>query len=142
MLVHEGVHRALVAAPQVAAGAGVTVQVPGADYQELIAVAFRLVTSAVVGNRTPKVSVVGGDNVFVCSVAAGFATTAGTTVDYSFCYGLHEWDSAGTTVASGPCPNLPLEDGDTVTVTVDGIDAGDQLSRVRVTLLQRDEPAY
>lgn len=142
MLGERVTHRALLAAAQPAAGAGVTVQVPGADYQTLICVAFRLVTSAVVGNRTPKVSVVGGDGVFVASCAAGFATTAGTTVDYSFANGLHEWDSAGTTVASGPCPNIPLEDGDTVTVTVDGIDAGDQLSRVRVTLIQTDEPAY
>lgn len=142
MLGEELVHRSLLAAAQPSAGATVTIQVPGADYQYLYAVAFRIVTSAVVGNRTPKVSVVAGDGVFITSVAAGFATTANTTVDYSFCHGLAEWDSAGTTVASGPGPTMPLEDGDTITVTVDNMDVGDQLSRVRVVLIQRDTPAY
>jgi hypothetical protein len=82
------------------------------------------------------VSVTDGTGVLLVSCAAGFATTAGTTVDYTFAHGLSEWDSAGTTVASGPCPNLPLEEGDTITLTVDGIDVGDQISSVRVTLLQ------
>jgi hypothetical protein len=124
-------------APQPAAGATVTVAVPEAVRAYLHAVCVRVVTDANVANRTPVVSINDGTGVARARVAAGFATTATTTVDYTFAHGLAEWDSAGTTVASGPGPVLPMQDGDSIVISLDGVQAGDQLSRVRVTVLQR-----
>jgi len=128
-------HTATVGQPAVASS--VTVVVPEAVRWILLAVCFRVVTDANVANRTPVLTVLDGSGVARARVAAGFATTASTTVDYTFANGLAEWDSAGTTIASGPGPVLPLQDGDSLVISVDGVQAGDQVSRVRVTALQR-----
>jgi hypothetical protein len=131
------VTRTVLAAPQPAAGAGVTVGVPESEYQTLVAVAFRLVTSNVVATRTPVVSVTDGSGVAIMGVAAGFGTTASSTADYSFAVGLGEWDQSNNANASGALPPFPLAAGDSIVVSVGAIDTADQLSRVRVTLLQR-----
>lgn len=136
------VRRTVLAAPQPAAGAGVTVGVPESEHQQLLAVAFRLVTSAVVATRTPVVSVTDGSGVNIVGVAAGFGTTASSTADYSFAVGLGEWDQSNNANASGALPPFPLAEGDSIVISVGAIDVGDQISRVRVTLLQtpvRDE---
>jgi hypothetical protein len=124
-------------AAQPAAGASVTVAMPGAVRWYLQAVCFRLVADANVAARTPIVTVLDGTGVARARVAAGFSTSAGTTVDYTFAHGLAEWDSGGTTIASGPGPVLFMQDGDSIVISVDGVQAGDQLSRVRVTVLQK-----
>lgn len=131
------VQRTVLAAPQPAAGAGVTVSAPKSEWQQLVAVNFRLVTSAVVATRVPVVSVTDGSGVNIIGVAAGYGATANTTADYSFVVGLGEWDQSNNANASGPLPPLPLAEGDSIVVSVGAIDAGDQISRVRVTLLQQ-----
>lgn len=128
--------RTVVAPGQVAVGTGVTVPVPESEYQQLVAVSFRLVTSAVVATRTPVVSVTDGSGVAIVGVAAGYGATASTTADYTFAVGLGEWDQSNNAVASGALPPLTLDAGDTIVIDVGAIDAGDQISRVRVTLLQ------
>lgn len=128
--------RTVLAAPQPAAGSGVTVGVPESEYQTLVAVAFRLVTSAVVATRTPVVSVTDGSGVAILAVAAGYGATASTTVDYSYAVGLGEWDQSNNANASGGLTPLVLDAGDSIVVSVGAIDVGDQISRVRVTLMQ------
>lgn len=127
----------MLAPPQPAAGSGFTVVSPESEYQTLVAVAFRIVTSAVVATRTPVVSVTDGSGVAMLGVASGFGTTASLTVDYSFSVGTTEWDQSNNAVASGALPPFPLSAGDSIVVSVGAIDAGDQISRIRVTLLQR-----
>ena len=128
--------RTVLAAPQPVAGTGFTVTVPESERQQLLAVTFRIVTSAVVATRYPHVAVTDGSGVAIIDVCAGYGVTAGSTADYSFVYGLAEWDSASTTNASGPLPPFPLREGDNIVVSVANIDTTDQISRIRVTLLQ------
>lgn len=128
--------RTVIAAPQPAPGAGVTVAVPESECQMLVAVTFRLVTSAAIATRVPIVSVLDGSGVAVAACPSGKSTAATLTTDYSFLVGVGEWDAASTTNAAGPLPPLMLDAGDSITITVSAIDAGDQLSRVRVVLLQ------
>ena len=132
--------RRVIAAAQPSAGSGVTVGVPESVTWTLLAVSFRLATSAVVANRTPVVSVTDGSGVNIIGVSAGYAATAGTTADYSFALGLGEWDQSNNANASGALPPLLLDGGDSIVISVGAIDAGDQVSRVRVTVLQDDEP--
>jgi hypothetical protein len=131
------VRRTVLASPQPAAGQGVTVGVPESEYQTLLAVTFRLVTSASVATRVPIVSITDGSGVALVNCPAGKSTVASLTADYTFAVGLGEWDIASTTNAAGGLPTLPLAAGDSIVVSVSAIDAADQLSRVRVTLLQR-----
>jgi len=131
------VRRTVLASPQPAAGAGVTIVVPESQYQTLVAVTFRFVTSATVATRVPTVTVTDGSGVAIVAVAAGKSQIASLTGDYCFAVGLGEWDAASTAVLSGPLPPLPLAAGDSIVIGVNAIDTTDQLSRVRVTLLQR-----
>lgn len=131
------VRRTVLATPSVAAGAGVTVGIPESEYQQLVAVTFRLATSAVVATRVPVVTVTDGSGVAVMSVSSGYGATAGTTADYCFAVGLGEWDQSNNATASGGLPAFPLDGGDSIVISVGAIDAGDQISRVRVTLLQQ-----
>lgn len=128
--------RTVLAAAQPAAGSGVTVPVPESQYQQLVAVAFRLVTSAAVATRTPVVSVTDGSGVAIIGVAAGYGATASTTADYTFAIGLGEWDQSNNATASGALPPFLLDAGDSIVISVGAMDVADQLSRVRVTLLQ------
>jgi hypothetical protein len=131
------VRRTVLAAPQPAAGAGVTVGVPESEYQTLVAVSFRLVTSATVATRTPVVSVTDGSGVALVGVASGFGATASLTVDYSYAAGVAEWDQSNSANASGGLPAFPLAEGDNIVISVGNVQVADQISRVRVTLLQR-----
>lgn len=128
-------NRIVIAAGQVAAGGSVTVQVPDPDQWQIGAVTFRVVTSAVVGTRTPLLTVNGGDAVAIAVAAAGYGITASSTSDYSYCLGLSEWDQSNNAAASGPAPTLPLDPGDSLVLTLGNGDVGDQISRVRVVLL-------
>jgi hypothetical protein len=124
-------------AGQPAVASSVTIVMPEAVRWILRAVCFRIATDANVANRTPVLTVLDGSGVARASVAAGVATVASKTADYTFANGLAGWVAAGTAVVSGPGPVLPLQDGDSLVISVDGVQAGDQVSRVRVTALQR-----
>ena len=128
--------RTVLAAPQPSVGSGFTVTVPESEYQTLLAVTFRIVTSAVVATRYPHVAVTDGSGIALIDVAAGYGVTASSTADYCFAYGLAEWDTASTSNASGPIPAFPLREGDSIVLSVANIDAGDQVSRIRVSLMQ------
>lgn len=128
--------RTVIAAPQPAAGNGVTVAVPGSETQQLLAVSFRLVTSAAVATRRPAVSVTDGTGTQLAAVASSTTSAASLTTDYSFAVGVGNAAGASGASASESLPPLPLESGDSVVISVASIDAGDQISRVRVTLLQ------
>jgi hypothetical protein len=101
------------------------------------AVAFRLVTSAVVATRTPRVTLADGTGVLLAASVAGVTSAASLTTDYTFAVGGLPWAGASGAVASGPLFDVIADAGDVLGITVAAIDVGDQISRVRVTLLQQ-----
>lgn len=105
---------------------------PGAWY--IAAVTFRVVTDGTVQTRTPLLSILGGDAVAIAVAAAGFGATATTTTDFSFAAGLGEWDQANNASASGPAPVVPLDAGDSITLSLANGVVGDAVSRIRITL--------
>lgn len=132
--------RRVIAPPQPAAGAGVTVSVPEASTWTLLSVAFRLVTSATVQTRTPLVAITDGTGFNIGGAVSGFGQTAGSTADFLFSHGVAEWDQSNNAVASGGLPRLLLDGGDSVVITIGNIDTTDQVSRVRVVVMQDDNP--
>lgn len=116
----------------------VTLSVPDPYAWQIVAVTFRVVTSAVAGTRTPTLTILGGDQVAVAIAAAGYGITASSTADYSYCYGLSEWDQANSAAASGPTPAIPLLPGDTLSLALANADTGDAISRVHVSLAIRN----
>ena len=136
----------LVVAPAGVTGTGtITVQVPdpapgieASDVWQIQAVTFRVVASATVSTRTPVVQVLDGTSVAIACAAAGFGITASLTTDYSYCRGLAEWDQSNNAFASGPAPLLPLDPGDSITISLGNADTTDAISRVRVVLAPFD----
>lgn len=130
----------VIAVPNPGTGNAPSFAVPGSEALVVVAVSFQLVTSAVVATRTPIVEVTDGAGVLIVGAVAGFGATASGTFQYTFAHGLAEWDSvtpaAGTQFASGPGPLLPLGVGDTITVAVANLDAGDALTNLRLVVLQ------
>lgn len=136
--------RTVLAPAQTAAGAGVTVAMPESERQVAVAVAFRIVTSAVVATRVPRVTITDGSGVIIAGSVAGVTSAASLTTDYIFAVGGDAWTGAAGAVVSGPFPTVPMDAGDSLVISAALLDAGDQISRVRVTLLQvpvRDDDA-
>lgn len=129
----DGAYRSVIAVAQPPVGTVPSYRESGAVEQRLIAVSFTLATSAVVATRTPHVRVTDGAGAVIADAVAGWAITASSTLAYSYAEGLSEWLITTTnTVASGPCPLLVLGLGDTLSIQVDAIDVGDQISAVKI----------
>jgi len=132
-----GVTRSVIAPGQVAAGTGVTVTFPESEWQQLVAVSFRLVTSAAVATRRPAVAITDGSGVTLVTVPSSITSAASLTTDFSFAFGVGASSGASGTSVSESLPPLPIAEGDSLVISVAAIDVADQISRVRITLLQR-----
>lgn len=128
--------RGVIALPQPAAGAGITRGWESSEEGTLISVTFRLVTSAVVATRTPVVQITDGTGQAILTVVAAASATAGTTADYCLAVGLNAASLTSATFASGPLSPFPFRAGDTLVISVDSIDVGDQLSRGRAVVMR------
>ena len=123
-----------------AAGGGFTYQQPGSERQLIALVAFRLVTSAAVANRLVTVAFKGGDGVVIGTFGAGFTQAASLTTDYTFGVGLNAYGANGAAAIGAPLPLLWFQDPISVVASVAAVDAGDQISNVRVTVIQVPSP--
>lgn len=119
------------------AGTGVSVTLPESELQQVIAVSFRLVTSAVVATRVPRVTLTDGSGVLLASSVTGTTSAASLTTDYTFALHGGPWTGASGAVTSGPLFDVIAAEGDAIGIAVAAIDVGDVLSRVRITLLQQ-----
>lgn len=128
--------RGVIALPQPAAGAGITRNWESSEEGILVSVTFRLVTSATVATRTPVVQITDGTGQAILTVVAAASATASTTADYCLAVGLNAASLTAATFASGPLTPLPFRAGDSLVISVDSIDATDQLSRGRVVVMQ------
>jgi len=117
------------APPAAGAGAVYTVndQQAGARF---VAAYCRLTTSAVVADRRVALELRGNDALpFVaCGTPAVVAASSVGRFSWHYRAGAPAWPVAGAAIA--PLP--PLEAGMSVALTVDGIDAGDQLDQIRL----------
>jgi hypothetical protein len=137
-----GMTRGVIALPQPSAGQGFSRAWEQSEEGFLVAITFRLVTSAVVATRTPVVQVTDGSGIPILTVVTAASASASTTADYGLAVDITSAALTTATFASGPLSPFPLRAGDTIVVSVDSIDAGDQLSRGRVVVMQdtvRDE---
>lgn len=130
--------RELVTIANPSAGAGFTRTLDGRYTVRPLALHFRIVTDANVANRTVYVQYRDAEGVAFASMLAPLNITASTTVDFSFWRGLGQPDWIGTTPIVVPLADLLLLPGYQIVVTVDTVQAGDQLSRIR--LLQESFP--
>ena len=119
--------RSLISVPNPAAGADWSYSIPPSTIVHLFTITAQLVTSAVVANRTPVLSVsIGGVSIY--TDPSEVTVTASSTRIYSYANGVNSL-SAGN-AARGGIPDLWLETGAVISVATGGIDAGDQWSAI------------
>lgn len=119
-----------------AAGAGVTFKYSGSEFWRVRAVCFQLVTSNAVANRIGYLDFLDGDGKRLGRFSSGYTQTASLTTVYTFGLGMNVYGANAAASIGAPLPELWLRKGCSLSVGVTAIDAGDQISAVRVTLDQ------
>lgn len=128
--------------PNPAAGAGLSITVPGGELWHLRTLAVRLVTSAAVANRTLALTVSNQTSV-IGTFAAQAVITAGLTTDVTWMGGATPLSSAIVANALlAPAPELVLQPGWQLQVAIGAVDAADQLSRVVAWIDRLDQPPW
>jgi len=86
----------------------------------------------VIADRRVALELRGNDNLPFVAAGTPAVVTASSVGRFSWHYraGAPAWPVAGAAIA--PLPPIPLEAGMSVALTVDGIDAGDQLDQIRL----------
>lgn len=120
--------------PDPAAGAAtVGRKLDGIAWERLLVAKVRLVTSAVVANRTVLAQYLDGDGLLVHSVPVTGAVPASTTIDCWVAVGGAQLvGTAGN--SNAPIPDLLLASGWTFQFQATGLDVADQLSNTRVVV--------
>jgi len=131
---HTVIPGASVGAPAPVAGASYTYTVGPWDRMRLVFATFTLTTDANAANRYVTVEYPGPDGVSVLADAATVLVTANTTAQRfvaSLRRGPAEWNT-GTDVFF-PLAGIWLEAGRTIVINIANVQAGDLLSKVRLT---------
>lgn len=110
-----------------AAGQNLLLRVPGQEIIVPVTAAFTLVTDANVGNRVATIAFDDGERVYH-RITATAVQAASTTRNYALLKGTGG-TGAGTVLALHDASvYFPMEPGHRLTVTIEGIQAGDQIS--------------
>lgn len=124
---------------QPAAGAQFSVTVPGGRAWLVRSVHFRLVTDATAGTRGARIEVE-TQGVVVLQMLAGAGQGASLTRDYTFARGLASAER--DTIINAPIVDpLLLLPADVISSAVVSMAAGDQISNVRLWVVEFDYPA-
>lgn len=127
-----------VAPAQPAAGAGFTYSVAGGFYARVLAVLCQLTTDATAANRWVEARVTDADGTVWERFGAGVLIPASTTVQLAWSdeRGESEWATAGADASPiyMPLPARFLQPTEQLRVAVGNVQAGDQLSAVRISV--------
>lgn len=123
--------------PNPAAGGGLTYRLPGSERQRILAVTFQLVASADAGNRKPVLAYKDGGGVAFAAVGLPYSQTAGITTVYTFAVGLQMFGADDAANMGGPLPDLPLDVGESLVLTITNVDNTDAVTAVRLFVEQQ-----
>lgn len=113
-----------------AAGAEFTIAVPPGITWELLGVHCRIVTSAVVANRVPKVSIKNGDGVERSRFSVNAVLVASTNTLLDWWSGLGDTVNQAGTQQGLPSPALYLPAGFGISSVTSLVDVADQYSEI------------
>lgn len=123
-----GGFRQVLAPAAPAAGAELTVTVPGDRAWRILTGVFTYTASATVANRNPHLALLDGDGNPLGEFNSGTAQTAGQIVTYTVA-AAYTWSGAGTNIS---IPDLVIYPGFKFGFHSDTMQAGDQISGVRL----------
>lgn len=125
-----------------AAGADWSFTLPSGAWWRLIAARFQLATSAVVATRVASLEFQDPDGNPWLTLGPGQSQVASLTESYNYAIGLAGVGVAGLGPNTIPLPNMLWENGWKIVSRTTAIDAGDQLSGVRLYLEEVDIGRY
>lgn len=116
-----------------AAGAALAFKVPGDRIIRPISIALRFVTSAVVGARAPVLEYLDADGVLICGHMSSANQAA--SINWQHCWSVenHPIAAGAALLQTGKLTPIFLVPGFQIRCRVAVIDAGDQISEVRLT---------
>jgi len=115
-----------------AAGGGFTYTVGGSYWERLAALSFTIVTDSNAANRQVLVAFQDGSGANIASTASGGTQAASLTRLYSFVPNQGTAPALIGTTFLAPLPVLFLQPGFKVVVSIVSVQAGDQVSAIRV----------
>jgi hypothetical protein len=123
-----------------AATTDASITVPNSEYWRLIACSFSLTVNTTAGTRTPVLQVDNGAGVTILNAVSGYGMPAAASstqlTRYCYSYGLSGWNEAGLNYASGGLGPLEMIPGQKITIHIDNMQTGDQLSAIELQVSQ------
>lgn len=114
-----------------AAGVGFSIPTPGTVEQELQALTFTVVSDANAASRIVVVKFLDPTGVSFTEVASGFTQAASKTSVYTFAVGIQEFGANDAANIGVPIPALQLDVTLSLSVSITGVQVGDQVSKIR-----------
>jgi hypothetical protein len=115
-----------------AAGAGFTYTIGGNYWERIAALSFTIVTDGNAANRQVLLAFKDGSGANIASTASGGTQAATLTRLYSFVPNQGTAPALIGTTFLAPLPVLFLQPGFTVVMSITSVQAGDQVSAIRV----------
>ena len=136
----EGDISQVVALPNPAPGANLSYSFPGSEYTRVVAVTFKLVTSAQAATRTVLLNYVDGSGVAMGQFSPNFTQTATNTCVYTFGLDLNVFGASNAAALGAPLFEMFLRRGQKLTTAITNIQTSDQISNVRLVVDQVSAP--
>lgn len=125
-----------VALPDPAAGAALTVTVPGAVEWQVLAASFTYTASGAAANRIPFIRFIDQTGVAVADVGAPFLLVATNVSRITFGVGVQQFGANSAVRIGAGIPALRLGDGMQVQLGATAIAAGDTITDARLYVKQ------
>ena len=119
-----------VASPAVATG--FTYTNTGQQWQLLDLVSFRLVSDSNAANRQVTLTINDGGGIALATLPAASVQVATKTYDYTWSSDFQTFNTVVSNAITSPLPAIFLQPEFTVAVAVGSVQAGDQISRIRL----------
>jgi hypothetical protein len=133
----------VVSLPSPAAGAALTVTVPGAVQWEIVAATFLFTASANAATRVPFISFLDQAGVTFCKINTAFTVTATIAPQVTFAEGVASFGANNSTSMGNTLPQMRIQDGLRVRLSADLIDVADTITAARLYVRQYEvRPDY
>jgi hypothetical protein len=132
LLGHGHAFSEVVAVPSPAVALGFTYTNTGTQWQLIDSLSFRLVTDGSAANRQVKLVYADADGVALATLPTASVQTATLTWDYTWSTDFDTFNTVVSLAVTAPLLNIFLQPGFQIIVSIGSMQAGDQISRVRL----------
>ena len=118
--------------PSPAVATGFTYKNTGTQWQLIDSISFRLVSDGNAANRQVKLVYADADGVALATLPTASVQTASLTWDYTWSTDFDTFNTVVSLALTSPLLNIFLQPGFQIIVSIGSVQAGDQISRIRM----------